>query len=99
MQRSLGLLWATVTDTFTVKVSEDRKQFTHRGVLSTMNSIFDPLGILATVTIEGKSLLREFNVDKCNWDAPLPQERLSEWEAWRKSLHDLNKLQTGFQIS
>nr|XP_054607369.1 uncharacterized protein LOC129167170 [Nothobranchius furzeri] len=93
VQRSLGLLWATTTDTFTFKVSEDRKQFTRRGALSTVNSIFDPLGLLAPVTIEGKSLLRECSADKCDWDTPLPEDKLKEWEAWRESLHDLNTLQ------
>lgn len=82
----------TVTDTFTFKVLKDRKQFPYRGVLSTVNSVFDPLGILAPVIFEGKSLLREFSVDKCDWDSPLPQERLRERETWRKSLHDWNKL-------
>lgn len=41
VQHSLSLLWVTTTDTFTFKVSEDRKQFTRRGVLSTVNSNFD----------------------------------------------------------
>ncbi|KAK7891906.1 hypothetical protein WMY93_023869 [Mugilogobius chulae] len=92
VQRSLGLLWVTTTDTFTFKVSEDKKDFTRRGVLSTVNSVFDPLGMLAPVTIEGKSLLREFCADNSDWDAPLPKEKLKEWEAWRDSLHELSKL-------
>lgn len=95
VQRSLGLLWVTTTDTFTFKASEDKKQFTRRGVLSTVNSVFDPLGMLAPVTIEGKHLLREFCSVKCDWDAPLPEEKLSvsnQWESWRDSLHDFNKL-------
>lgn len=91
-QRSLGLLWETMTDTFTFKVSKDKKPFTRRGVLSTVNSVFDPLGMVAPVTIEGKSLLREFSVNTSDWDAPLPEQKLKQWEAWRESLHDLSKL-------
>ncbi|XP_054867909.1 uncharacterized protein LOC129347292 [Amphiprion ocellaris] len=92
VQRSLGLIWVTTADTFTFKASEDKKLFTRRGVLSTVNSIFDPLGMLAPVTIEGKHLLREFCADKCDWDAPLPEGKLKQWELWRDSLQDLNKL-------
>ncbi|XP_030209647.1 uncharacterized protein LOC115541880 [Gadus morhua] len=92
VQRSLGLLWETTTDTFTFAVSEHKKAFTRRGVLSTVNSVFDPLGMVAPVTIEGKSLLRGLSVDTCDWDAPLPEQKLKQWEAWRESLHDLSKL-------
>lgn len=57
-QRSLGLLWEISTDTFTFLVSTETKPFTRRGDLSTVNSIFDPLGLLAPVTIQARSLLR-----------------------------------------
>lgn len=92
VQRSLGLLWETMADTFTFTVSQHRKAFTRRGVLLMVNSVFDPLGMVAPVTIEGKSLLREISVNKCDWDAPLPEQKLKQWEAWRESLHDLSKL-------
>ena len=36
MQRSLGLSWDTETDEFTFRVSSDLKQYTRRGVLSTI---------------------------------------------------------------
>ncbi len=92
VQRSLGLLWETMIDTFTFTISEHKKPFTRRGVLSTVNSIFDPLGMVAPVTIEGKSLLRELSVNACDWDTPLPEQKLKQWEAWRESLYDLSKL-------
>lgn len=92
VQRSLGLLWETATDTFTFVVSEHKKAFTRRGVLSTVNSIFDPLGMVAPVTIEGKSLLRELSADMCDWDAPLPEQKLKQWESWQESLHYLREM-------
>lgn len=42
----------TETDTFTFKVSVDNKPFTCHGVLSVINSLFDPLGFVAPVTIQ-----------------------------------------------
>ena len=51
MQRSLGLNWHLQTDTFTFQVSDEDKPFTRRGVLSTVNSLNDPLGFVAPVTI------------------------------------------------
>ncbi|XP_038845403.1 uncharacterized protein LOC120044802 [Salvelinus namaycush] len=51
-KRSLGLNWDLRTDTFTFKVAKDEKPFTRRGVLSTLNSLYDPLGFVAPVTIQ-----------------------------------------------
>lgn len=55
-QCSFGLNWETATDTFTFKVSVNDKPFTRRGVLSIINSLFDPLGLVAPVTIQGRAI-------------------------------------------
>ena len=59
VQRSLGLSWDIENDTFIFRILFEPKPFTRRGVLSTINSLFDPLGFTAPVTLEGKLLLRE----------------------------------------
>lgn len=91
-QRSLGLIWETITDTFTFSVATTIKPFTRRGVLSSVNSIFDPLGLLAPVTIQGRALLRELASESTEWDSPLPKEKESKWESWRQSLKELKEL-------
>ncbi|XP_061891197.1 uncharacterized protein LOC133641474 isoform X1 [Entelurus aequoreus] len=92
MQRSLGLNWDLMSDTFTFQVADEQKPFTRRGVLSTVNSIYDPLGFLAPVTIQGKLILRELMENNGDWDAPLPQEMEETWSTWRCSLKDLSNL-------
>ena len=92
MQRSLGLCWDIDSDTFTFKVAVSGKPFTRRGVLSTVNSLFDPLGFAAPVTIKGRALLRELSTEVHDWDAKLPADKLNKWETWRKSLQDLSSL-------
>ncbi|XP_026224940.1 uncharacterized protein LOC113168151 [Anabas testudineus] len=79
-------------DTFTFQVSISDKPFTRRGVLSTINSLFDPLGFVAPVTIRGKSLLRELTLEGTDWDAPLPQDKHEAWRTWRDSLQELEHL-------
>ncbi len=54
-QRSLGLYWDIKTDTFTFKVAANDQPYTHRGVLSVVNSLFDPLGFVAPVTIQDRA--------------------------------------------
>ncbi|XP_038071931.1 uncharacterized protein LOC119740639 [Patiria miniata] len=92
MQRSLGLQWDLSADTFTFKVTTSSKPFTRRRVLSTINSLFDPLGFAAPVTIQGRFILRELSCDACDWDTPLPEEKYVEWMRWRDSLQDLQEL-------
>lgn len=78
IQRSLGLCWDINTDMFTFKVDVAAKPYTRRGVLSVVNSIFDPLA--APVTIKGKLLLKELSNGVQDWDTPLPDEKVSMWE-------------------
>lgn len=91
-QRSLGLCWNIDSDVFTFKVAASDKPFTRRGVLSTVNSLFDPLGFAAPVTIKGRALLRELSEGVHDWDTELSRDKLNEWETWRRSLQDLSSL-------
>lgn len=92
VHRSLGLCWNIDSDTFTFRVAVSDKPFTRRGVLSTVNSLFDPLGLVAPVTIQGRALLREPSADIHDWDTELPADML-KWETWeKKSLQDLSTL-------
>jgi hypothetical protein len=92
MQRSLGLNWDLRTDTFTFKVAEDEKPFTHRGELSTVNSLYDPLGFVAPITIQSKSVVREITMANSELDCPLPREMEEPWVAWREFLKELCNL-------
>ena len=90
MQRSLGLSWDLKSDTFTFQVDQEQKAFTRRGVLSTINSLYDPLGFAAPVIIQDKTLLRELTTDTCDWELPLPSEKEALWVTWRDSLKALS---------
>lgn len=73
LQHSLGLSWSLKNDTFTFHVLTDDKPYTRRGILSVVNCLFDPLGFVCPLTIQGKLLLRSFLCDTTNWDEPLPE--------------------------
>nr|XP_054601731.1 uncharacterized protein LOC107396997 [Nothobranchius furzeri] len=47
MERALGVQWSISSDKFQFRVEIKENPFTKRGVLSTVASIFDPLGFLA----------------------------------------------------
>lgn len=46
-QRSLGLGWNLNNESFTFQICDVMKPYTRRGVLSTLNSLFDPLGFIS----------------------------------------------------
>jgi len=75
-QRSLGLEWNIREDAFTFRAPVTEKPFTRRGVLSTLNSLYDRLGFAAPVTIQGKFILRDLTDESGRWDSPLPKEML-----------------------
>lgn len=92
LQQSLGLMWNMQTDTFTYYVTKEREPFTRRGILSVVNSLYDPLCFLAPVTMQGKALVRELTNDQCDWDSPTPLEREAQWRIWLDSLLQLKQI-------
>lgn len=92
MQHSLGLLWDLRSGTFTFHVNTEEKPFTRRGVLSTIKSLYDPLGFAAPVTIHGKALLRDLTCESLDWDHPLPTDKKNLWLEWKDSLTALSNL-------
>ena len=87
-QRSLGIRWNIVTDTFTFQAPDTNKPYTRRGLLSVVNSLFDPLGFLAPVIIRGRLLSSVCS----EWDVPLPENKHEEWKGWLESLQELKEL-------
>ena len=91
-QRSLGVSWDLHADAFVFKLNSGDKQNSRRGVLSTINSIYDPLGFLAPVTVAGKLFLRDLVFRTTDWDSPLPDDMLSHWQEWKGSLAAVEQL-------
>ncbi|XP_032401557.1 uncharacterized protein LOC116707960 [Xiphophorus hellerii] len=91
-QRRLGLNWNLESDAFVFKIDQVEKPFTRRGVLSVVNSVYDPLGFVAPVTIQGKYILRELTQQRVDWDSRLPDMMEEQWMIWRDSLQDLSSL-------
>ena len=98
-QRSLGVHWDLEGDAFTFHVVLPEKPYTRRGVLSVINSVYDPLGLAAPVILKGKLLLRQLVVmgkkgsdTPLGWDDPLPERLMYQWQSWRDALVDLENI-------
>ena len=55
-------------------------------MIRNMARIYDPLGLVAPVTIKGKFIYRDVCNVKVAWDAPLPLPLASQWTRWKKEL-------------
>ena len=95
IRRSIRLSWVLKSDSLTFQVSNDTKPYTRRGMLSVVNSnsIFDPLGFVAPVTIQGKLFFRHFVSGNVDWDEPLPKEHRAEWEKLERFLAELEAVE------
>ena len=90
MERALGVQWCIQSNTFQFRIALKDRPRTRRGILSTVSSIFDPLGFIAPVLLEGKSILQDLCHDGVDWDDPIiPDVIRARWERWRTELHVL----------
>lgn len=92
IERALGVQWCVESDTFQFRIVLQDKPLTRRGILSTISSVYDPLGFLAPVILTGRQILQSLCRDKPDWDDPVPEPLRHSWEKWRNSLHHLEKL-------
>ena len=74
-ERLLGMLWKLKEDAFTFSVNLPEKPLTCRGILSALSSLYDPLGFVSPVILEGRLLLQAFVDARLIGTKKLPLQR------------------------
>ncbi len=92
VERALGVQWCVESDTLQFRNKMMERPATRRGLLSTVSSIFDPLGFLSPLVLKGKRILQELCRQGTNWDEKIPESLRSTWEKWQRSLSLLSTL-------
>lgn len=92
VERTLGVEWCVESDTFQFRVSVKTRPYTRRGLLSTVASIYDPLGFISPFTLKGKRLLQTLCIEGKDWDDPISDELRVQWEQWLLAISDLEKV-------
>ena len=92
LERALGVQWCVESDAFNFRITLQDKPLTRRGILSTVMSIYDPLGLLAPVVLTGKQILQTLCKLTADWDDPLPDVLRERWEKWRIDILELQSL-------
>ena len=68
------------------------KMLTRRMVLSQVNGIYDPIGLLCPFVLKAKLLLRDITSAGAGWDEPLSEEDREKWLKFFRDMFDLNKI-------
>ena len=82
----LGLKWDKQQDTLAVVIPKEKNQPTKRGILGKMTKIYDPLGLIAPLTLTAKQIYRELCETKVQWDVKTNGELLRRWKKWEEQL-------------
>ncbi|XP_031549018.1 uncharacterized protein LOC116286606 [Actinia tenebrosa] len=91
IERALGVHWCIESDVFKFRIQLKDNPCTRRGILSTISSVYDPLGLIAPVVLVGKRILQDI-CHTSDWDEPVDDATRSRWEKWRSELHLLEHL-------
>nr|XP_017214445.2 uncharacterized protein LOC101885244 isoform X1 [Danio rerio] len=92
LERALGIHWNIQSDGFKFHVPLKGQPTTRRGILSTVASIFDPLGFVAPFVLNGKRILQEMCRQGTGWDDTLYPALKPRWERWQNDLVNLENV-------
>ena len=85
----LGVSWNQFQDVIAVdftKLLSIRHEPTQRGMLRSVSTIFDPLGLACPVSIIGKVIYHEVCLQKLGWDGEVSADLVKRWDKWIKDV-------------
>jgi len=93
LERAIGIEWNIESDQFTFQVTKINRPANRRGILSTVSSVYDPLGFLDPFILKATQVLQELCNIKCGWDEPIPEVLCKVWRRWLLELDELSRFQ------
>lgn len=92
LERALGIQWNISSDTLCFRISPKQQPCTRRGILSVVNSLYDPLGFLVPVILQAKRIIQELCRGSLGWDSDIPLAFAKRWKTWVGALGQLEDL-------
>ncbi|XP_057294388.1 uncharacterized protein LOC130622946 [Hydractinia symbiolongicarpus] len=93
IERALGVHWSIEDDKLGFRITMQDKPLSKRGVLATISSIYDPLGLAAPFLLKGRKIMQNLCKEKTSWDEKISEPLRSAWERWRLDIVLLKKLE------
>lgn len=94
VSKALGIHWDVTGDYFYYVNQSvvDTSRVTRRSVLKQVASMYDPLGVILPVIIQGRIIFQESTRLRLHWDSPLPESLTSKWLSWLQNLQNLSEI-------
>jgi len=91
-EKALGLQWKIKEDVFTFEVNLKEKPYTRRGLLSTVSSIYDPLGLISPFILNGRKIIQQLCKHNIYWDEAISDFFKDEFLTWKTQLVQLQNI-------
>ena len=91
-EKALGIHWNIDEDALIFEIKTIQKPSTRCGLLSTLTSIYHPLGLLSPFILEGRKIIQKLFKNEFKWDEEIPEDLRYAWLRWLHSLQGLEKL-------
>jgi hypothetical protein len=93
--KTLGLSWLPKSDYFLISTANELPQnqpFTKRTVLSSIASLYDPLGLASPIVVTAKLLMQNLWRKQIEWDQVLHEVDHNNWIHFRAKLNELQEI-------
>lgn len=91
-ERTLGVLWEVDRDVFTYAAKETHRPMTRRGMLGSVSSVYDPMGLVCPFTVRGRLMVQALTREGASWDEPLSEEHMKNWQDWLEETMDMQQI-------
>ena len=86
VERALGIIRDPQEDMLRIKDVTKNVVLTKTELLSFTNSIYDPVGLIAPVTLEPKLIIQDLWRRQIDWHVELPDDLKLRWTKWKQTL-------------
>jgi hypothetical protein len=93
-----GIRWETNQDTIGLAQGKIPQAATRREALTSIASIFDPLGLVSPVVLKGKLLLQQLCRGGIGWDDTIPEPLREAWSSWLEELQKIPRIRLPRQL-
>ncbi|XP_072388594.1 uncharacterized protein [Diabrotica undecimpunctata] len=91
----LGLKWNPLSDLLLIRTTniQEPAVLTKRSILSFISSVFDPLGVINPLIVQGKLIMQKLWQSQISWDTPIFDDSiLQSWKKFLSLLSDISNM-------